>query len=173
MRKNCLIGFRSNPSVFDNNKTGHLVSRMTNDLMDIGEIAHHGPEDLFIAVMTLAGALGIMLGLNWELAVMTFVIVPLMVYLSLYFSGKMSAAFKRMFSDIADYNARVENNVSGIRVVQAFSNEEHEMARFAENNNRFRLTKLVAYRIMAWNSSISFILMKFISCSFWCAVLGS
>ena len=76
---------------FDNNKTGHLVSRMTNDLMDIGEIAHHGPEDLFIAVMTLAGALGIMLGLNWELAVMTFVIVPLMVYLSLYFSGKMSA----------------------------------------------------------------------------------
>lgn len=86
---------------FDNNKTGHLVSRMTNDLMDIGDIAHHGPEDLFIAVMTLAGALGIMLGINWELAVMTFVIVPLMVYLSLYFSGKMSAAFKRMFSDTA------------------------------------------------------------------------
>ncbi|MBU5346916.1 ABC transporter ATP-binding protein [Paenibacillus lautus] len=162
---------------FDNNKTGHLVSRMTNDLMDIGEIAHHGPEDLFIAVMTLAGALGIMLGINWELAVMTFVIVPLMVYLSLYFSGKMSAAFKRMFSDIADYNARVENNVSGIRVVQAFSNEEHEMARFAENNNRFRLTKLIAYRIMAWNSSISFILMKFISlfvlvCGTWFVIEG-
>lgn len=148
---------------FDNNKTGHLVSRMTNDLMDIGEIAHHGPEDLFIAVMTLAGAFGIMLGINWQLAVMTFIIVPLMIYLSLYFSRKMSRAFNRMFSDIADYNARVENNVSGIRVVQAFANEKHEMKLFENNNERFRVTKLIAYRIMAWNSSISFVLMKLVS----------
>jgi ATP-binding cassette subfamily B protein len=148
---------------FDNNKTGHLVSRMTNDLMDIGEIAHHGPEDLFIAVMTLTGAFGIMLSINWQLAVLTFIIVPIMIYLSLFFSRKMSAAFKRMFADIADYNARVENNVSGIRVVQAFANEKHEMSRFAENNNRFRMTKLITYRIMAWNSLISFILMKGVS----------
>lgn len=148
---------------FDNNKTGHLVSRMTNDLMDIGEIAHHGPEDLFIAVMTLLGAFGIMLGINWKLAVLTFIIVPLMIYLSLYFSQKMSRAFKRMFSDIADYNARVENNVSGIRVVQAFANEDFEIAKFADNNNRFRTTKLIAYKIMAWNSSFSFILMKTVS----------
>ncbi|GGH36353.1 ABC transporter ATP-binding protein [Paenibacillus segetis] len=148
---------------FDNNKTGHLVSRMTNDLMDIGEIAHHGPEDLFIAVITLAGAFGIMLSINWQLAVMTFIIVPFMIYLSLYFSRKMSKAFKKMFSDIADYNARVENNVSGIRVVQAFSNEQHEVAKFAVQNESFRLTKLLTYRIMAWNSSLSFILMKFVS----------
>ncbi|WP_281942363.1 ABC transporter ATP-binding protein [Paenibacillus tyrfis] len=148
---------------FDNNKTGHLVSRMTNDLMDIGEIAHHGPEDLFIAVMTLAGAFGIMLNINWQLAVLTFIIIPLMIYLSLYFSQKMSRAFKRMFADIADYNARVENNISGIRVVQAFSNEKHEIARFAENNIRFRMTKLLTYRIMAWNSSLSYILMKLVS----------
>ncbi len=148
---------------FDNNKTGHLVSRMTNDLMDIGEIAHHGPEDLFIAVMTLLGTFGIMLSINWQLAVLTFIIVPLMIYLSLYFSRKMSAAFKRMFSDIADYNARVENNVSGIRVVQAFGNEKHEIAKFTENNERFRFTKLITYRIMAWNSSLSFILMKCVS----------
>ena len=148
---------------FDNNKTGHLVSRMTNDLMDIGEIAHHGPEDLFIAVMTLLGAFGIMLSINWQLAVLTFIIVPLMIYLSMYFSRKMSRAFDRMFADVADYNARVENNISGIRVVQAFANEKHEIARFAENNGRFRLTKLITYRIMAWNSSLSFILMKLVS----------
>lgn len=148
---------------FDNNKTGHLVSRMTNDLMDIGEIAHHGPEDLFIAVMTLLGAFGIMLSINWQLAVLTFIIVPLMIYLSMYFSRKMSRAFDRMFADVADYNARVENNISGIRVVQAFANEKHEIARFAENNGRFRLTKLLTYRIMAWNSSLSFILMKLVS----------
>lgn len=148
---------------FDNNKTGHLVSRMTNDLMDIGEIAHHGPEDLFIAIMTLLGAFGIMLSINWKLAVLTFIIIPLIIYLSLYFSKKMSKAFSKMFSDVADYNARVENNISGIRVVQAFSNENFEIKKFAENNNRFRMTKLITYKIMAWNSSLSFILMKFVT----------
>jgi len=148
---------------FDNNKTGHLVSRMTNDLMDIGEIAHHAPEDLFIAVMTLAGAFGIMVAINWKLAVLTFIIVPLMIWVSLYFSRKMNAAFRKMFSDVADYNARVENNVSGMRVVQAFANEQFEIERFARNNEQFRQTKLSTYRIMAWHSSISFIMMKFVS----------
>lgn len=148
---------------FDNNKTGHLVSRMTNDLMDIGEIAHHGPEDLFIAIMTLTGAFALMFSINPQLAILTFIIVPLIIYLSLYFGKKMSLAFNRFFADIADFNARVENNVSGMRVVQAFANEEHEIAQFNENNGRFRQSKLIAYRIMAWNSSISYILMKVIT----------
>ncbi|WP_342538650.1 ABC transporter ATP-binding protein [Sporosarcina sp. FSL K6-1540] len=148
---------------FDNNKTGHLVSRMTNDLMDIGEIAHHGPEDFFIALMTLTGAFAIMFTINPELAVLTFIIVPLIISLSLYFSKKMSVAFSRFFTDIADFNARVENNVSGMRVVQAFSNEDHEIAQFNKNNVRFRDSKLIAYRVMAWNSSISYILMKIVT----------
>ena len=148
---------------FDNNKTGHLVSRMTNDLMDIGEIAHHGPEDFFIALMTLTGAFTIMFTINPQLAVLTFIIVPLIISLSLYFSKKMSVAFSRFFADIADFNARVENNVSGMRVVQAFSNEDHEIAQFNENNVRFRDSKLIAYRVMAWNSSISYILMKIVT----------
>ncbi|WP_342514728.1 ABC transporter ATP-binding protein [Sporosarcina sp. FSL K6-1522] len=148
---------------FDNNKTGHLVSRMTNDLMDIGEIAHHGPEDLFIAIMTLVGAFALMFSINPQLAVLTFIIVPLIVYLSLYFGKKMSLAFSRFFADIADFNARVENNVGGMRVVQAFANEDHEIAQFNDNNARFRQSKLAAYRIMAWNSSISYILMKIIT----------
>ncbi|HEY2491937.1 MAG TPA: ABC transporter ATP-binding protein [Paenibacillus sp.] len=162
---------------FDNTKTGHLVSRMTNDLMDIGEIAHHGPEDLFIAVMTLVGAFCLMLSINWQLAVLTFVIVPLLIYLSIYFSKKMTRAFNRMFADIADFNARVENNVSGIRVVQAFSNETHEKSRFAVNNERFRQTKSIAYRIMALNSSLSYILMRSVSlfvlgCGTWFVIEG-
>ncbi|PKG24739.1 ABC transporter ATP-binding protein [Niallia nealsonii] len=148
---------------FDNNKTGHLVSRMTNDLMDIGEIAHHGPEDLFIAIMTLTGAFGLMLSINWKLAVLTFIIIPFLICLSIYFSRKMSRAFSQMFVDIADFNARVENNVSGIRVVKAFANENHEMDQFAVNNGRFRKTKLVTYKVMAWNSSISHLLMKVVS----------
>ena len=162
---------------FDNNKTGHLVSRMTNDLMDIGEIAHHGPEDLFIAVMTLFGAFGLMLSINWQLAVWTFIIIPFLISLSIYFSKKMSHAFNQMFADIADFNARVENNVSGIRVVKAFTNESHEMEKFAVNNGRFRKTKLVAYKVMAWNFSISHMLMKIISlfvlgCGTWFVIYG-
>ncbi|WP_317890194.1 ABC transporter ATP-binding protein [Paenibacillus sabuli] len=148
---------------FDNNKTGHLVSRMTNDVMDMGEVAHHAPEDLFIAVMTLLGALGIMLGINWQLAVLTFVIVPFMIGVSLYFSRKMNRAFRKMFEDIGNYNARVENNVSGMRVVQAFANEPFEIEKFKESNEQFRLTKLITYKVMAWHSSISFIMLKFVS----------
>jgi ATP-binding cassette subfamily B protein len=162
---------------FDNNKTGHLVSRMTNDVMDMGEVAHHAPEDLFIAIMTLLGTFGIMLSINWKLAVLTFIIVPVMIWVSLYFSRKMNAAFSKMFSDIADYNARVENNVSGMRVVQAFANEDHEIQRFAENNERFRTTKLITYKVMAWHSSISFIMTKFVSlfvivCGSWFVLRG-
>lgn len=179
MRKNLFnhvqkLSFR----YFDNTKTGHLVSRMTNDLMDIGEIAHHGPEDVFIAVMTLVGAFSIMMSINGKLAILTFIIVPLIIYLSLYFGNKMSKAFSRMFGDIADFNARVENNITGIRVVQAFANEEYEKAQFAVNNGRFRQTKLVAYKIMAWNSSISYVLMKLVSlfvlvCGTWFVINGS
>jgi ATP-binding cassette, subfamily B, bacterial len=162
---------------FDNNKTGHLVSRMTNDLMDIGEIAHHGPEDLFIAGMTLIGAFGLMLSINWKLAVLTFIIIPFLICLSIYFSGKMSRAFSQMFADIADFNARVENNVSGIRVVKAFANENHEIKQFAVNNGRFRTTKLITYKVMAWNSSISHLLMKVVSlfvlgCGTWFVIEG-
>ena len=162
---------------FDNNKTGHLVSRMTNDLMDMGELAHHGPEDMFIAAMTLIGSLAIMVSMNLKLAIVTFITVPFMIYLSLYFSKKMSNAFNHMYEDIADYNARVENNVSGMRVVQAFNNEAHEINRFQKNNHKFFLTKCITYKIMAWNSSISHILMKLVSvfvllCGTWFVIKG-
>ncbi|MGP3610289.1 ABC transporter ATP-binding protein [Anoxybacteroides rupiense] len=148
---------------FDNTKTGHLVSRMTNDLMDIGEMAHHGPEDLFIAIMTLLGTFGIMLAVNPKLAVMIFILVPIIMLLTIYFGKQMSAAFSQLFGDIANFNARVENNVSGIRVVQSFTNEEHEIAKFKESNDHFRWTKLRSYRIMANNSSMNYVLTKILS----------
>ncbi|MBS2772246.1 ABC transporter ATP-binding protein [Anoxybacillus rupiensis] len=148
---------------FDNTKTGHLVSRMTNDLMDIGEMAHHGPEDLFIAIMTLLGTFGIMLAVNPKLAVMIFILVPIIMLLTIYFGKQMSAAFSQLFGDIANFNARVENNVSGIRVVQSFTNEEHEIAKFKESNDLFRWTKLRSYRIMANNSSMNYVLTKILS----------
>ena len=151
---------------------------MTNDLMDIGEMAHHGPEDVFIAIMTLLGAFGLMYSINSRLALLTFVIVPIIIFLALFFSRKMTRAFRTMFARVADYNARVENNVSGSRVVQAFTNENDEIAQFEVNNEQFRQTKMRAYWLMAWNSSISSILMKIVSifvllCGTWFVLQGN
>ncbi|WP_107923674.1 ABC transporter ATP-binding protein [Lysinibacillus parviboronicapiens] len=148
---------------FDNNKTGHLVSRLTNDLMDIGELAHHGPEDMFIAAMTIIGSFGVMFYIDPTFTLLIFILVPIILLLTIFFGKLMSKAFRQMFGDIADFNARVENNVSGIRVVQAFTNEEHEIKRFKVNNNRFRATKLFSYKVMAWNVAISGILTKVLS----------
>lgn len=145
---------------FDNNKTGHLVSRLTNDLMDIGELAHHGPEDMFIAAMTIVGTFSVMFYIDPTFTILIFLLVPIILMLTIIFGKLMSKAFRQMFGDIADFNARVENNVSGIRVVQAFTNEEHEIKRFKVNNERFRMTKLFSYKVMAWNEAISGILTK-------------
>ncbi len=149
-------------SFFDNHKTGHLMSRLSTDLMDIGELAHHGPEDVVVAIMTLVGAFALMLWTNAPLAWMTFALVPLMIWIGLKFQGRMTRAFRQMFSDIGDFNARVENNIGGIRVVQAFANEGYEKKLFAENNARFRLTKLLAYRIMSWSSGVSYLMTRLV-----------
>ncbi|MCR8631686.1 ABC transporter ATP-binding protein [Paenibacillus radicis (ex Xue et al. 2023)] len=162
---------------FDNNKTGHLISRITNDLNEIGEIAHHGPEDIFIAIMTLVGAFILMLFINWKLAILTFLIIPFMAWLAIFFSRKMTTTYRRLFGDVADFNARVEDNVGGIRVVQSFANEEYEKELFAINNKRFRETKLLAYKIMAKSMSVSYMMMRLVSmfvmiCGTWFVIQG-
>ncbi len=162
---------------FDNTKTGHLIGRLTNDMNMIGEMAHHGPEDLFIAVMTLVGAFALMMVTNWKLAILTFVIVPLIIWVVVYFNRKMTNAIHQLYRDIGDFNARVEDNVGGIRVVKAFSNEAYEEKKFAENNNRFRLTKLRSYNLIAKNSSISYMMMRFVTlfvmvCGTWFVIQG-
>lgn len=148
---------------FDNTKVGNLISRLTNDLFMIGEMAHHGPEDLFIALMTIVGALIIMFFINWPLALMTMLVVPILFWIVLYCNKKMTEASRRMNEDTADFSARIENTVGGIRVVQAFTNEAHEEDRFKVNNERYRLTKLLSYKIMALNLSVTYMLMRFIA----------
>ncbi len=162
---------------FDNNKTGHLIARITNDLQDIGEVAHHGPEDVFIAIMTLIGAFLLMGMLNWELTLLTFLVIPLIVWVAMYFSGKMTKTYRQLFGNVAQFNARVEDTVGGIRVVQAFANEEHEKRLFAVDNSNYRATKLLAYKIMARSLSISYMLMRFVSlfvmiCGTWFVIHG-
>ncbi len=136
---------------FDNTKTGHIMSRITNDLMDIGELAHHGPEDLFIAIMTFIGAFWIMLAINVKLALVAIIIVPFLVWLISYSNMKMNNSWSKMYGNIANVNAQVEDSVSGVRVVQSFTNEQYEMKRFNKNNQYFRKTKLKAYKVMSMN----------------------
>lgn len=145
---------------FDNTKTGHIMSRITNDLFDIGELAHHGPEDLFIAIMTLVGAFILMYNINPELAVIAIVIVPLLVVLVTFCNIKMNQAWTNMYGKIADVNARVEDSVSGARVVQSFTNEEFEISRFETDNGNFRIAKLVAYKVMAWTHSSMYMMTR-------------
>jgi len=142
---------------FDNNKTGNIMSRITNDLFDIGELAHHGPEDLFIAVMTFTGAFWVMLTINVPLALVAIVVAPFLVWLISYCNRRMNEAWKRMYGHIGDVNARIEDAVAGARVVQAFTNEAYEIKRFEKDNQFFRLAKLTAYKVMGWNMSSMYI----------------
>lgn len=148
---------------FDNTKTGHIMSRITNDLFEIGELAHHGPEDLFIAVMTFIGAFWIMITINVQLALIILFIVPILIFFMTYSNIKMSKAWRSMYEDIAGVNARIEDAVSGARVVQSFTNETYEMDRFNENNQLFRKSKLGAYKVMAFVHSNIYMLMRFIT----------
>lgn len=138
---------------FDNTKTGHIMSRITNDLFDIGEFAHHGPEDFFIAIMTFIGAFAIMFNVNPTLAMIAVVMVPLLTWLVTFSNMKMNKAWKEMYGQIADVNGRVEDSVSGVRVVKSFTNEDFEIARFREQNALFRSAKLYAYKVMAGTHS--------------------
>lgn len=147
---------------FDNQKTGHLIARLTKDLEEIGEVAHHGPEDLFIAVMTLLGAFALMFSVNVKLALITALVVPLTAWLTTRYGGRMTQNWQALYSRVGDFNARIEENVGGIRVVQAFANEDHERRLFAVDNQSYRKTKLEAYRIMAASTSLSYLSMRLI-----------
>ena len=134
---------------FDNSKTGHLMSRITNDLMDIGELAHHGPEDFFIAIMTFFGAFFIMLTINVKLALIAVCLLPFLIIIMVLGNLKMNKAWNQMYSEIAEVNGRVEDSISGARVVQSFTNEKYEIERFQTNNQRFRFAKLRGYKVMS------------------------
>jgi ATP-binding cassette, subfamily B, bacterial len=147
---------------FDNQKTGRLVARITKDLEDVGEVAHHGPEDAFIAVMTFLGALILMVLLNPTLALVTGLVVPPMTWISTRYGRAMTQNMRTLFARVGDFNARIEENVGGIRVVQAFANEDHERALFAQDNDRYRDTKLDAYRLMSKSMSLSYMTMRIV-----------
>ncbi|MBK1795790.1 ABC transporter ATP-binding protein [Devosia sp. WQ 349] len=142
---------------FDNHKTGHLITHVTKDLEDVGEVAHHGPEDVFIAIMTFIGAFILMFLTNWKLAVITVVLVPVLSWLVATQGKKMTRNWRELFRQVGDFNTRVEDAIGGVRVVKAFANEQHEAKLFAGNNQAYRSTKLRAYAIMTTSQVVTYL----------------
>jgi ATP-binding cassette subfamily B protein len=143
-------------SFYDEQRTGHLIARVTKDLEDIGELAHHGPEDLFIAVMTFLGAFALMFAVNVQLALLTVLVGPPILFVSTICGNRMTQNFRAIFAGIGAFNARVEKNIGGMRVVQAFANETHERGLFARDNEAYRRTKLQGYRMMAAGMALTY-----------------
>lgn len=135
-------------SFFDNQKVGQLMSRVTNDLFEISELFHHGPEDIIISIIKLIGSFAILLTINWRLALTAFAIVPIMLVYAYYFNVQMKRIFLKNRARIADINAQIEDNLSGIRVVKSFANEEIEMNKFKIGNNNFLESKKENYKYM-------------------------
>ncbi|WP_185587604.1 ABC transporter ATP-binding protein [Listeria cossartiae] len=164
MRRDLFSHLQKQPfGFYDNQKTGKLMSRMTTDLFEIGEVAHHGPEDIFISIMSLFGAFFLMLNINVKLAISTFILVPILTVLIVYFNKRMTKVTTGIFKDLGNFNAGVENAISGVRVVQAFANEPHEKGRFALLNQAYRQSKLMFYKVMGLSFSFNYFLMRLIS----------
>lgn len=142
---------------YDNVKTGHIITHVTKDLEEVGEIAHHGPEDLFIAVMTFIGAFILMATVHMPLALMTIIIVPSMTWLVSRHGSQMTQTWRKLFGQIGDFNARIEESIGGVRVVKAFANEDQEEKLFARDNANYKTTKLQAYRIMTTSMTLSYL----------------
>ena len=140
---------------YDNTKIGQLMSRITTDLNDITEFAHHMPEELLIVVLKVAVAFVILCGSNVLLTVIIFAVLPLMVYFSNKFAKKMRASFKASRHELGELNSQVEDSLSGIRVVKSFANEELEKEKFAERNSIFLKIKKDMYHNMAGFHSVT------------------
>lgn len=132
-------------SFFDDQKVGQLMSRITNDLFDITELLHHGPENIVISLIKIIGAFIILFGISKYLTAASFVILPFMFIYVFFLNKKMRKTFKENRKKVADINSRTEDNLSGIRVVKSFANEDIEMAKFKEGNDAFLKAKKNSY----------------------------
>ncbi|EPY2285551.1 ABC transporter ATP-binding protein [Clostridium sporogenes] len=150
MRKRVFNHLQTLPfTYFDENKTGVIMSRIINDLMEISELAHHGPEDLFISIIMLIGSFIILCTINVPLTIISFVFIPILVWFSMKNRLKMEKAFMDSRVKIGDLNADLENSIAGIRVSKAFTNREYENEKFEVGNKRFVGARQMAYKSMA------------------------
>lgn len=150
MRKEIFSHLQTLPfSYFDDHKTGSIMSRIVNDLMEISELAHHGPEDLFISLVMLVGSFVLLCVINVKLTLIVFAFIPIILIFTITKRVKMSNAFDDVRKKIAVVNTKLENSISGIRVSKSFTNEEYEMEKFDEGNIEFKNSRSKAYKYMA------------------------
>ncbi len=135
-------------SFYDKNRTGQLMSRATNDLFEITELAHHGPEDLFISAVTLVGAFCMMVSIQWKLSLIVFAIVPIFVVFTIIQRRRMVRASVRVKQNMAGINGQLESAISGMRTAKAFASEEQETAKFEQSNEQFKRAKRDSYAAM-------------------------
>lgn len=136
-------------SYFDEHKTGVIMSRIVNDLMDISEFAHHGPEDLFISLVSVVGSFIILCTINIPLTLITFAVLPFLILFVVKKRTAMTIAFRKNRIEIAEVNASLENSIAGVRVARAFTGEQEEAKKFDENNQHYVTVRERAYRVMA------------------------
>lgn len=164
MRRELFAHLQTQPyEYYDNQKTGKLISRLTTDLFEISEVAHHGPEDVFITIMTLVGSFLLMLNTHVKLAIATFALLPLITVALVFFNKKMTNVNTRIYENLGEFNAGVEASVSGIRVTQSFANEEHEYHKFGGLSEAYRKSKIIFYRVMAISSAYNYLLIRLIN----------
>ncbi len=144
-------------SFYDANRTGKIMNRLTGDLFEITELAHHGPEDLLISVLTIVGALGFMFTIEWRLALIVAVIIPVFLLVVMACRKSMGAASLKVKQKMAAINADIESCISGMKTSKAFANEEVEQDRFGKSNNVFKESKSGYYKAMGrFNASMEF-----------------
>lgn len=158
MRRDMFIRLQKLPNTyFDNNKTGDLMSRMINDLMEVSELAHHGPEDLFISLVMLLGSFGILCTINIPLTIIIFAFVPITVIFTWKKRSKMLNAFMETRVQTSEVNSTLENSLGGIRITKAFVSRENEEEKFAKGNAKFKKAREKAYKVMAeYSSGVNF-----------------
>ncbi len=150
MRKDMFLRLQKLPNTyFDNNKTGDLMSRMINDLMEVSELAHHGPEDLFISIVMLVGSFIVLCTINIPLTLIIFAFIPFIVIFTWKQKNKMMTAFMETRVETSAVNSNLENSLSGIRITKAFVSHNHEINKFEMGNNRFKNARSRAYKVMA------------------------
>ncbi len=150
-------------SFYDDTKTGKLMSRLTNDLFSLTELYHHGPEDIVISIIKIFGAFIILLQINIPLTLIIFTIIPMMGFCTFYFNKKLKKAYHLNKQRVAEINARIEDNLSGIRVVKSFANEQHELKKFGIENSRYVQSKSNSYKCMAGLHSSVFLFSTMIT----------
>lgn len=157
---------------FDRNKTGQLMNRMTGDLFEITELAHHGPEDLFIAFVTIIGSTIIMATIQWQLAMLIIVIIPVFLFIVILCRRRMVKASKKVKVKMAEINGEIESGISGIRTSKAFANEASDYGKFHRANEQFKTAKCDNYKAFGqFNSSLEYFLcimpVAILACGGW------